>query len=72
METYRHERITAANSTYKKLAVQWLNEPDSYRDFVVADSFVLSCLPAGKEIAKSCSYKTLCRMLGRNPRIQES
>jgi len=33
-----------ANSTYKKLAVQWLNEAlcfDSYRDFVVADSLVL-------------------------------
>jgi len=32
------------NSTYKKLAVQWLNEalsPVSYRDFVVADNFVL-------------------------------
>ena len=36
-------RITAGNSTYKKLAVQWLNEalcPEN-RDFVVADSFVL-------------------------------
>jgi len=32
-----------ANSTYKKLAVQWLNEalcPEN-RDFVVADSLVL-------------------------------
>jgi len=24
---------------------------DSYRDFVVADSLVLPCLPAGREIA---------------------
>jgi len=38
-----NERRTADNSTYKKLAVQWLNEalcPEN-RDFVVADSFVL-------------------------------
>jgi len=36
-------RNTAANSTYKKLAVQWLNEvlcPEN-RDFVVADSLEL-------------------------------
>jgi len=31
-----------ANSTYKKLAVQWLNEALSFvSSFVVADSFVL-------------------------------
>ena len=39
----RGQNITAANSTYKKLAVQWLNEalcPEN-RDFVVADSLVL-------------------------------
>jgi len=38
------EITPAGNSTYKKLAVQWLNEAlcaDSYRYFVVADSFVL-------------------------------
>jgi len=38
------EEERTANSTYKKLAVQWLNEalcPDSYRDFVVAESLVL-------------------------------
>jgi len=29
---FRGENKTAANSTYKKLAVQWLNDPDSYRD----------------------------------------
>ncbi len=43
-------RKTAYNSTYKKLAVQWLNLPTGrqvklcishMRDFVVADSFVL-------------------------------
>jgi hypothetical protein len=28
----RTERNTAGNSTYKKLAVQWLNDPESYRD----------------------------------------
>lgn len=34
--------ITAANSTYKKLAVQWLNEALTYvLSFVVADSLVL-------------------------------
>ncbi|MDZ4757104.1 MAG: hypothetical protein SGJ10_03060 [Bacteroidota bacterium] len=34
---------TACNSTYKKLAVQWLNEAlcPALRDFVVADNFVL-------------------------------
>jgi len=39
----RGQNITAANSTYNKLAVQWLNEalcPEN-RDFVVADSFRL-------------------------------
>jgi len=39
----RPKRSPAGNSTYKKLAVQWLNEalcPEN-RDFVVADSFVL-------------------------------
>jgi hypothetical protein len=25
-------RTPAGNSTYKKLAIQWLNDPDSYRD----------------------------------------
>jgi len=33
------------NSTYKKLAVQWLNEALCFvSNFVVADSFVLPCL----------------------------
>ncbi len=38
------DRRAAHNSTYKKLAVQWLYEalcPYNYRDFVVADSLVL-------------------------------
>ena len=37
-------RSTGGNSTYKKLAVQWLNEalcPATLRDLAVADSFVL-------------------------------
>jgi hypothetical protein len=35
-------RRAAANSTYKKLAVQWLNEDLCFvSGFVVADSFVL-------------------------------
>jgi len=39
--TDRKESRTA-NSTYKKLAVQWLNEALSFvSSFVVADSFVL-------------------------------
>jgi hypothetical protein len=38
----RCESITAANSTYKKLAVQWLNEVLYFvSSFVVADSLVL-------------------------------
>ena len=36
------ERRAATNSTYKKLAVQWLNEALCFvSSFVVADSFVL-------------------------------
>jgi len=36
------ERKTPYNSTYKKLAVQWLNEALSFvSSFVVADSLVL-------------------------------
>ena len=36
------ERKTGHNSTYKKLAVQWLNEAlYLVSSFVVADSFVL-------------------------------
>ena len=36
------ERITGANSTYKKLAVQWLNEASCFvSSLVVADSLVL-------------------------------
>jgi len=29
---FGQKRRASANSTYKKLAVQWLNDPDSYRD----------------------------------------
>ncbi len=37
-----NERNTGANSTYKKLAVQWLNEALCFvSSSVVADSFVL-------------------------------
>ena len=40
--TQRMKSITAANSTYKKLAVQWLNEALCFvSSFVVADSLVL-------------------------------
>ncbi len=36
------QRTTTANSTYKKLAVQWLNEALCFvSSFVVADSFRL-------------------------------
>jgi len=36
------EKKTAANSTYKKLAVQWLNEVLHFvSNFVLADSLVL-------------------------------
>jgi len=44
-----------ANSTYKKLAVQWLNEALSFvSSFVVADSLVL------RKSASSPSAKPLC------------
>jgi|GEM_PF-6981693 len=45
METKRQtEKAQTANSTYKKLAVQWLNKAlcFAWRDFVVADRLVLS------------------------------
>jgi len=45
MENINRNKAHTPNSTYKKLAVQWLNEalcPAVYmRDFVVADSLVL-------------------------------
>ena len=41
-ENQRGQRKTAANSTYKKLAVQWLNEVLCFvSSSVVADSFRL-------------------------------
>jgi len=40
--TDRKQRSPATNSTYKKLAVQWLNEALCFvSSFVVADSLVL-------------------------------
>ena len=40
--THRRMKNTTANSTYKKLAVQWLNEALCFvSSFVVAESFVL-------------------------------
>jgi|GEM_PF-6007317 len=45
METKRQtEKARTANSTYKKLAVQWLDEAlcFAWRDFVVAERLVLS------------------------------
>jgi hypothetical protein len=41
METGGHEKITAANSTYKKLAIQWLNKHLYFASSsVLTDSFV--------------------------------
>jgi len=31
-QTFERKEERTDNSTYKKLAVQWLNDPDSYRD----------------------------------------
>ena len=40
--THRQKKNTTANSTYKKLAVQWLNEVQIFNQtFVQVDSFVL-------------------------------
>jgi len=42
MRTISTERTAAANSTYKKLAVQWLNEALCFvSSSLLADSFVL-------------------------------
>ena len=41
METGGHEKITAANSSYKKLAIQWLNKHLYFASSsVLTDSFV--------------------------------
>ena len=32
MENINRNKAHTPNSTYKKLAVQWLNDPDCYRD----------------------------------------
>jgi len=46
------DRRPAYNSTYKKLAVQWLNEALCfYQRLCLVDSEVLPCLPKGREIA---------------------
>jgi len=43
--TMDERRTATGNSTYKKLAVQWLNEALYFvSSFVVADSLVLPCL----------------------------
>ena len=36
-----NRRQPAANSTYTKVAIQWLNHPDSYRDLCIYQSFCL-------------------------------
>jgi len=55
-------RRAAANSSYKKLAVQWLNEALYFvSSFVVAASFVLrnrQLLVAAKRYALYCKDKT--------------
>jgi hypothetical protein len=46
------DKKTVHNSGFKKLAAQWLNEHLCFvLNSVLADSFVLPCLPAGREIA---------------------
>ena len=66
------ERKTPYNSTYKKLAVQWLNEVLCFvSSSVVADSFVLrnrQLLVAANryricydDIANSCLYEKMSR-----------
>jgi len=52
----------AANSSYKKLAVQWLNEALCFvSSFVVADRFSASKSPT------SCSCKTLPASVADDP-----
>ncbi len=69
------ERTTTGNSTYKKLAVQWLNDPDSYRDCASyhPDSYrewwqtVLcfpTCLQAGKSPPSPSRPPVLLPLLG--------
>jgi len=60
-----------ANSTYKKLAVQWLNEalcPEN-RDFVVADSLVLrnrQLLVAAKRCASCYGGSANLKLTSKN------
>jgi len=61
MKMVTTDRTPAGNSTYKKLAVQWLNEAlCSVSSFVVADSFRLrnrQLLGAAKRYATpQCAY----------------
>jgi len=60
------EEKTTANSTYKKLAVQWLNEHLCFvSSFVVADSFRLrnrQLLVAAKRYVQ-CNGKTNSRRI---------
>jgi len=52
-------RTTGYNSTYKKLAVQWLNEAMCFvQSFVVADSLVLRN-PLLRQTSKKVEYTIL-------------
>ena len=59
-------RRTGANSTYKKLAVQWLNEALCFvSSFVVADSFVLrnrQLLVAANRYAQAEKRQRHCKL----------
>jgi hypothetical protein len=56
--TLRYEILPAANSTYKKLAVQWLNEALCFvSSFVVAESSVLRMKFCGKNPALRVTAK---------------
>jgi hypothetical protein len=57
----RHKRATSANSTYKKLAVQWLNEVLCFvSSSVLADSLVLRIrqllVAAKRQVVKKQSF----------------
>ena len=67
---YSSQNLTAANSTYKKLAVQWLNEALCFvSNFVVADSFVRrnrQLLVAAKRYASPLDNSANNKLYARN------
>jgi hypothetical protein len=53
-------RTTGYNSTKKKLAFQWLNDPGSHRDSVPKSSTYCSCKTLYESDVKCANLRDLC------------